>query len=188
MKLLQSLFVCCAFAVVQQAHADLVGTSVTGSLRFNGVPTNYFNAANGFVPAGYGNSSGSPTVTIGPGPEFGFNDSANLDTANFTGNMLTITGECLRSSCTGNGSVQYSFTDAAFAGLNLTFLSNGLNLTGSLNGTTLTLQQGTGIPANGTASSTFSLTPAAVTPEPSSFALLGTGILGVIGVARKRFA
>ena len=30
--------------------------------------------------------------------------------------------------------------------------------------------------------------PAAVTPEPSSIALLGTGLLGVIGVMRKRFA
>ena len=32
------------------------------------------------------------------------------------------------------------------------------------------------------------LQPVAVTPEPSSLALLGTGILGVAGVLRKRFA
>ncbi len=32
------------------------------------------------------------------------------------------------------------------------------------------------------------MTPASVTPEPSSFALLGTGMLGVAGVLRKRFA
>lgn len=30
--------------------------------------------------------------------------------------------------------------------------------------------------------------PAAVTPEPSSFALLGTGLLGAAGILRKRFA
>ncbi len=32
------------------------------------------------------------------------------------------------------------------------------------------------------------LQPVAVTPEPSSVALLGTGILGAAGVLRKRFA
>jgi hypothetical protein len=40
---------------------------------------------------------------------------------------------------------------------------------------------------NTTAGTWTDPTPAAVTPEPSSFVLLGTGILGLAGAARRKF-
>ena len=59
------------------ARADLVGTTVTGSLDFDADGLNFYNPAMGFVPAGFQNSAGaqdSNTVVIVGGNEFGFTD------------------------------------------------------------------------------------------------------------------
>lgn len=42
--------------------------------------------------------------------------------------------------------------------------------------------------SNGYVTATYDYVPSSVTPEPSSIALLGTGLLGIAGVIRKRFA
>jgi hypothetical protein len=67
----------------------LLGTQVTGDMNISG--TNYFDPANGFVPAGYGNSSpGGITVTIAnPLIEFGYHDGVNTNTVNFTDTGFT---------------------------------------------------------------------------------------------------
>jgi hypothetical protein len=69
------------------ARADLVGTTVTGSLDFDADGLNFYNPAMGFVPAGYQNSAGaqdSNTVVIVGGNEFGFSDGLNTDVTSFS--------------------------------------------------------------------------------------------------------
>lgn len=164
--------------------ADGIGTDVTGSLTFNGSSTNYFDAANGFVPPGYGNSSGSTTVTIGSGIEFGFSDSVNLNTADFTGSTLTITNEVLSPNIAGL--LQMIFTDSAFTGF--TLASNDLGLTYSFTGNTLTIDRAEG-EYSGVHSTVFNYTTAASpVPEPSTIVLLATGLLGAAGAVRRRLS
>ena len=46
------------------ARAQLVGTSVTGTLNFDGQTANAFNPIYGGVPAGYGNSQVAVSFSV----------------------------------------------------------------------------------------------------------------------------
>jgi hypothetical protein len=175
-----------AMTFAAPAKADLVGTHVTGSLKFEGNPTNYFDPANGFVPTGYLNKTGGPTVTISAtGVEYGFHDGANTDSADFTGSTLSIKD----ISNGGSSAFVMTFTDAAFSGLKLTKVSDTFDggLTASLVGTTLTLTSKC-TDECGTYNALFtlsSLTIAAV-PEPSQLALAGVAGLFSAGAWLRR--
>jgi PEP-CTERM motif len=186
LALLAGMFVLMAMA--SPAKADLIGTSVTGSLQFGATGTpNYFDPANGFVPAGFLNTAG-PTVVISPtSTEFGFSDGANIDTADFTGTALTVTDNVLA----GATNWIMTFTDTAFTGLNLvqgtdTFTNGGV--TGALSGDKITLDWA-GTFATGLMTTTFTLNPGTTTatPEPSSFLMLGVGLLGLVAIGRSKF-
>ena len=160
------------------AHADVIGTSVTGAVFYETHPGNYFDPAKG-GSAGYGNSAGT-TVTIGSGIEFGYADYFNTDTADFTGSGLSISDVDRATALP----FEMIFTDAAFAGFSET--------TGTDQGYTFTFSGDTldifyaGITHSGIYDATFSYAPASATPEPSSIALLGSGMMGVVGIVRRR--
>ena len=178
---------------MRAARAGLIGTSVTGSLNFGGGGTNYFDPANGFVPAGFGNSSpGGPTVVISNAyAEFGFADGANTDTADFTNTTLSISD--VSSSIAGTSSFRMTFTDTAFAGLVLTKISDtfpfsGGKITGSLSGTTITLDfNGAVGPFNGDAVFTLLAPDPAPVPEPATFGMAAVaGIAGLVAYRRRK--
>src|SRR5262245_40357704 len=143
------------------AMADLIGTSVSGVLQFNGGGPNFFDQANGFVPAGFGNSApNSPNnVVIGSGTEFGFADGANTDTANFTGSQLILTD----ISGPGQAPAVFTFSNTAFAGAAISLQSSNfpVTITETLVGNVLTLSTPV-YNTGGTFVATFNITPAAV--------------------------
>jgi hypothetical protein len=192
MKLLACLGALLAwiFAVSTAARADLIGTTVTGTLEFNGITTNFFDPANNNVPSsGYLNSSDafdSATVVIAASPTtFGFSDPANLDTANFSATQLTVTDTVYTSAVNWT----MTFTDSAFTSLSPgwdTF--NGLS--SSLSGDVITLTWG------GTMGSGDVVTYTAVfdvddpdppaTPEPNTLIVAGVAILAGLAFAACR--
>jgi hypothetical protein len=162
------------------ASADLIGTSVTGSIDFGGNGVNYFDPARGFVPPGYLNYTEGTTVTIAqPQIEFGYMDSSNLDTANFTGNQLIVTDTVSNAA----NFWTMTFTDTAFTGLPLTKVSDTFThggVTGTLVGDTITVFWGGTGTADGLLAATFDVGVSSI-PEPSAIVMACTAIPLALG-------
>lgn len=152
------------------ALADtIVGSSVTGTLYFGtSTATNEFSTANGGPGA---------TATIGPGVEFTYSDSYNIDTANFSSTGLQIADTVAVNAMP----FTMTFTDPAFTGFSL--LTDQSGFTYSFSGDVLTVNfAGTRIA--GTYATTFDYAAVASTPEPSSALLFATGAV-VLFMARR---
>jgi hypothetical protein len=170
------------------ARADLVGTTVTGSLDFDADGLNFYNPAMGFVPAGFQNSAGaqdSNTVVIVGGNEFGFSDGINTDVTSFSSTGFTFTQT---SSIPGkNINIILTMTDPAFTGVSL-ISSTFPGLTFAISGDQITVDiPGITVSAGEVLTASFNATSTSAVPEPSTYGLMliGFGFLGLMMAMRK---
>lgn len=128
----------------------LIGTQVAGGLYFPGYPMNYFDPANGLVPAGYLNFAGN-TVTISSNAvEFGYNDGTATITADFTGTQLVFTDTPTITAHYNAIQAVFTNTNSAFNSLSKAsdnFPSGGM--TGSSSGDVILLNWAGGDVVNG---------------------------------------
>ena len=162
------------FVTPLASQAAVLGSSVTGELYFGANPNNYFDPANGFVPATTLNNAGTTVVISDPAVEFGFVDALNTDLVDFFADGVTITDDV-----DGNAFPWVMiFTSDAFIGLMLLEVSdNFLNggITGSLIGDTLTFSWA-GIGSHeGLLTAEYRLAPV---PLPAALPLFGGALLG----------
>jgi hypothetical protein len=128
---------------VAPATADLIGTQVSGSAQDGfDVGINFFDPANGFVPAGFGNSSpNGPNNVVISASQTEFSSSPGFGavfTADFTGNSLDL--KYVFPADVEAGAFTFTFTDTAFAGLSIVPISDNFpGVTASLVGDVLTL-------------------------------------------------
>ena len=167
-------------------NAALVGTSVTGSLTFDGDPSNYFDPGYGFVPSsGYLNIDGTTVLVSNSAVEFGFDDGASRITADFFDTQLTLS-DLIESSGTNN-SFQMIFADPAFAEQSLFPVSDSFPFSySSIAGNVLTLDYAGSTPIVGqTLTATFNVVPS---PEPSSAGIVFISVIAALAflLARNR--
>lgn len=168
-----------ALAMSTPSHA----TTLTGALNFSGGSVNFYDPANGFVPAGFNNEAGQP-VTVDAGTEFGFQDGSNLDAADFTANTLEITDFVFDGANPGAIAWTQTFTASTpgfFNNLSLVS-SNFTGLTFAVANDTLTLNwTGTSAPDVYVADFAFG----GAVPEPGTWALFIVGF-GAVGAVLRR--
>ena len=172
------------------ARADLVGTTVTGSLDFDADGLNFYNPAMGFVPAGYQNSPGaqnSNTVVIVGGNEFGFTDPGNnTDVTSFSSTGFTFTDTSL--SAGPNLNIILTLTDPAFTGVSL-ISTTFPGLTFAILGDQITVDiPGLDVSAGEVLTASFNVTSTSSVHEPSTYGLMliGFGFLGLMMAMRRR--
>ncbi len=116
--------------------------------------------------------------------EFGYQDTANTDSANFTGTTLTLTDV----SNGGSLPINFVFTSSAFSGLALTELSDsfaGGGVNATLIGNVLTLAASSTLGTSGTFTAVYSFSSAA--PEAGTWLMMILGF-GFAGFAFRRRA
>jgi hypothetical protein len=172
------LLLCCSFGAAS-------ATTIFGTLEFQGNTTNYYDPANGFVPANVGNSAG-PTVTLGSGTEFVFNDGSNLDGAIFTASSLAIVDQS-SPTATSNKAWTQTFTASTpgfFNGTTLVGDSFTNDVTFTVTGDTLTVNWGGDNDSSTVREADFTFSGAV--PEPSTWAMMIIGFLGLGWLSYRR--
>lgn len=165
------------------ANAALLGLQVNGSLKFGANPSNFYDPANGGVPGGFGNSTGQP-VTIGAITEFGYQDAANRDTADFTDTQLIIRDQVLSFNA---APWEQTFTlvgGPVFSSLALVSDTFAPGLTFGLNAGTITINWAGILTAPHDFRAVFDVGVAAI-PEPATWAMMIAGF-GLAGAAMRR--